>query len=414
MHRVFTIKILLLVGMGGLITANEAAWSRLTPLAQSPDWAVLEKYQETITREDFVHLLESVYAPGGASTATIQVGDQQAVIATRKGKPPFVLRFATDANSRNPVSTTWKSRDALPPPPAGKPLHGLKIALDPGHIGGSWARLEERWFRLGKSKPVTEGDMTLLVARKLAKKLEALGAKVFLTRTKAAPVTSARPERLKEAARASLQDRGQRATSHALASESARLFYRVSEIHRRARLVNESLRPDLTLCLHFNAEEWGNESHPKLVDENHLHFLVTGAWSADELTYEDQRFDMLHKLLSRTIGEEMRVTEAVARTMAKATELPPYTYKQNNAVKVGSNPYIWGRNLLANRLFLCPVVYIEPYVMNSREGFARIQAGDYKGTKKIGGVPRRSIFEEYADSVASGLADYYGRRSRSE
>ena len=396
------------------MTAQEAGWARLTPLAQPPHWSALEKFQETMTREEFVGLLESVYAPGGASGAVIQVGDRQATVATRHGQPPFVLRFAADASSRKPLPGTWKSRDALPSPPSGKPLTGLKIALDPGHIGGSWAKLEERWFRLGKSKPVTEGDMTLLVARKLAGKLKALGAEVFLTRTKAAPVTSARPAKLKDAARRSLQDRGQRVTSAALSSESARLFYRVSEIHRRAKLVNESLRPDLTLCLHFNAEEWGNESHPRLVEENHLHFLVTGAWSAEELSYEDQRFDMLQKLLSRTFGEELRVTETIARSMAKATGLPPYTYKQNNAVKIGSSPYIWGRNLLANRLFLSPVIYIEPYVMNSREAFARIQAGDYEGVKNIGGIPRRSIFEEYADSVASGLADYYGRRSRSE
>ena len=43
------------------------------------------------------------------------------------------------------------------------------------------------------------------------------------------------------------------------------LFYRNSEIRRRASLVNYRLRPDLVLCLHFNAEPWGDPSHPKLV-----------------------------------------------------------------------------------------------------------------------------------------------------
>jgi len=53
------------------------------------------------------------------------------------------------------------------------------------------------------------------------------------------------------------------------------------------------------------------------------------------------------------------------------------------------------------------VVYCEPYVMNSKDAFARIQAGDYKGTRSINGVERKSIFREYADAVADGLADYY-------
>jgi hypothetical protein len=45
--------------------------------------------------------------------------------------------------------------------------------------------------------------------------------------------------------------------------------------------------------------------------------------------------------------------------------------------------------------------------MNSKDVFARIQAGDYEGTRNINGVERKSIFREYADSVAEGLVDYY-------
>ena len=45
--------------------------------------------------------------------------------------------------------------------------------------------------------------------------------------------------------------------------------------------------------------------------------------------------------------------------------------------------------------------------MNSHDAFARIQAGDYEGTREIGGAARKSIFREYADSVAQGLAEYY-------
>jgi hypothetical protein len=47
--------------------------------------------------------------------------------------------------------------------------------------------------------------------------------------------------------------------------------------------------------------------------------------------------------------------------------------------------------------------------MNSREGFARIQAGDYEGTRQVDGVERQSIFREYANSVANGLVEYYSK-----
>jgi hypothetical protein len=174
--------------------------------------------------------------------------------------------------------------------------------------------------------------------------------------------------------------------------------------------VNETLKPDIVLCLHFNAEEWGDEKHARLVNDNHMHFLITGAWGRDELTCEDQRLDMLVKLLNRSFSEELPLANTLSNVMARATGLPPYVYRGANVVRVNDNPYLWARNLLANRLFTCPVVYIEPYVMNSRMGFARIQAGDYDGRKTFGGAARESIYREYANAVTAGLVKYYSQR----
>jgi len=47
--------------------------------------------------------------------------------------------------------------------------------------------------------------------------------------------------------------------------------------------------------------------------------------------------------------------------------------------------------------------------MNSNDAFARIQAGDYEGTRNVNGIERKSIFREYADSVAAGLVEYYSK-----
>src|SRR4030088_2438133 len=96
--------------------------------------------------------------------------------------------------------------------------------------------------------------------------------------------------------------------------------------------------------------------------------------------------------------------------MAKASGLPPYQYPTTlTTTKVGSSGYVYAPNWLATRLYRCPVVYCEPYVMNSRDGFARIQAGDYEGTRNINGVERKSIFREYADSVTDGMKEYYSK-----
>jgi hypothetical protein len=99
--------------------------------------------------------------------------------------------------------------------------------------------------------------------------------------------------------------------------------------------------------------------------------------------------------------------------MARETGLPPYEYPTTNTTtKVGTSGYVYARNLLATRLYRCPVVYCEPYVMNSKDVFARIQAGDYEGVRNVNGVERRSIFHEYADSVVDGLVEYYSKTRR--
>src|ERR1043166_8430851 len=117
---------------------------------------------------------------------------------------------------------------------------------------------------------------------------------------------------------------------------------------------------------------------------------------------------MIRRLLSRAFDEELPLAENVAVALARETQLPPYQYPTTlTTTKIGSTGYVYARNLLATRLYRCPVVYCEPYVMNSRDAFARIQAGDYEGTREINGLLRKSIFREYGDGLVEGLVDYY-------
>lgn len=381
----------------------------LSPLAPPPDWNRLQAYAGTITAPDFRQLLEKVYVPDGSWKEWITLTPTQALITPRPGASPIPLALASSSSMEGRAPRFWKGR-AERSPVAGKPLAGLRIAIDPGHLGGRFAQMEARWFRIGWSRPVEEGEMTLIVARLLKERLERLGAEVWLTRTANGPTTGMRPGNLRKAAVASLAEEGISPMGERLQKEAERLFYRVAEIRNRARIVNEHLRPDLVVCLHFNAEEWGNPDRPTLTDKNHLHLLLSGAVSREELAHEDERFTLLVKLLGGTHAEELGASDAVARSLAEATGLEPFAYHNAKAIPASpSNPYLWIRNLLANRLFECPVVYCEPYVMNSRPVFTRIQLGDYAGRRNVGGRELPSIYREYADAVARGLAEYYGR-----
>ncbi len=395
-------------------------------LGTKPKWSVLEKYQETITHDEFAHLLQDVYCTHGIADDLVKIDNDSARVLTNRATQKFVtLRFASGETSRKSVPRLWRPAKSLPRAKIDLPLSGLRIALDPGHLGGKWAKMEERWFQVGDTTPVTEGDLTLRVARILAPQLRKLGAKVFFVRNSTTPVTTKRPDDFRELARKILVKNGvpqprpdaldpnDPAKDQTVRWQSEILFYRYSEIRRRAVLVNTKLHPDLVLCLHFNAEGWGDPRNPTLIDNNHLHLLVNGSYLKDELEYDDARFEMIRRLLSRAYDEELPLADTVADSMAKETKLPAYQYPTTlTTTKVGSTGYVYARNLLATRLYRCPVVYCEPYVMNSHDAFARIQAGDYEGTRKIDNVERKSIFREYADSVRDGLIDYY-RKTRS-
>jgi N-acetylmuramoyl-L-alanine amidase len=390
---------------------------RLTPLSAPPDWSRLSQFQETITREMFVNLLDSVYAPNKAGARWIKVEETQAIIRENASES-FILRFAAKPEEAKPIPRYWIAPESLPPNDP-LPFSGVHIALDPGHLGGSWAKMEERWFQIGDSIPVTEGDLTLRVAQILALRLRDLGAKVTLVRAVSGPVTSMRPDQLQAQAETLLRERGitnvlpsysgpeDPKREDSVSWEAERLFYRIAEIHQRAEMLNEKIKPDLVICLHFNAEPWGTPDHPVLVPENHLHLLINGAYSPTELGFDDERFTMLFKLLNQTYSEEVACSEFVAGSMAKITGLPSYQYFSSNARSVGYSGYVWARNLLANRLYECPVIYIEPYVMNNQEVFARLQAGEYEGLRNFGGVMRLNIFEEYVQGLVDGLSAYF-------
>ncbi len=284
----------------------------------------------------------------------------------------------------------------------------------PAISAGAGREWKNAGFQVDGAQPVEEGEMTWLVARILAAKLRALGADVTFVRRHDHPATPKRPDDFRALAKTILEKSGVSAPAENYESasdeqkeksirwQSELLFYRQSEIRYRAKRVNKFLQPDLVLCLHFNAEGWGDPQNPILIDRNHFHVLVNGSYLPDEITHDDERYEMIHRLLSRTYEEELPLADAMAATLARETRLPPYEYTSDTVKKVGASGYVYARNLLATRVYQCPVIYFEPYVMNGNETYARIQAGDYDGTREFNGVQQQSIFREYAQAVAAG------------
>src|SRR5437899_4075572 len=118
-------------------------------LGSTPKWSVLENYQETITHDEFAHLSNDVYCTHRFAPDLIEINEKTArVLMNRETQKFFTLRFAENPATagRQPVPRLWRPARSLPPVRPEKPLFGLKIALDTGHLGWNWEKIEESCF----------------------------------------------------------------------------------------------------------------------------------------------------------------------------------------------------------------------------------------------------------------------------
>jgi N-acetylmuramoyl-L-alanine amidase len=407
---------------------------KISPMAHAPVWSNLDGYQRTITRAEFTRLVNEVYSldtpvtdPHGPPRfwGYTQIDDEKMVLFSNPSKktPVWTLHFAPNEAACLPRPYKYRTRSISNDPQ--RPLKGLKIALDPGHIGGEWARLEGRYFKLDGDPPVEEAKLNLITCQILAERLEADGASIIWAKHGYEPTTDERPDTLHYEAIAALKEpsssedsvvfglrkpsTGKRIHAPAETSidyEAALLFYRVAEIRARADLVNKA-HPDLTICVHYNADDWDDPDHPKLISSSKLIIFVNGSYERLELAYDDTRYDMLRKLLDRDAPQEERGCALVGREMLDALKYPPENFAAYFAHRITDVPSVYTRNLIANRLYHGPVIYCEGPYMNARDAYYRIIAGDYLGKRTIQGESVPSIYRQYALAVERGVLEYF-------
>ena len=394
---------------------------RVSPLGSVPDWSKLEAFAKTMSKEEFEKAWQQIYSEENGLPPPFRITPDSLEVPTgNSSKPNLKIPFR---ESKGPAATagksSWRRARDLAPLNDRPPLSDLHIAIDPGHIGGPWSVMEERYLSLKQGEFIREGDLSLLTAKVLKERLLKLGAVVSLVRENTEPVTAKRPPDfeseallvLKEAGfptpAASYKDLTGDAKLITVQWQTEKLFYRVSEIHARAERINQQIKPDLVLCLHFNAEPWGDATSPQFSLQNHLHVMINGCYAPVELAQQDVRYQMLARLFGRVHEEELPLATAVAESMARITGLPAYVYTRPNARHAGTSPYVYARNLLANRLYECPVVYLEPYVMNHELTYRRLLAGHYLGRTLMSGKLITSAIEDYVRGVVEGLLSHY-------
>jgi hypothetical protein len=396
------------------------------PRLPSPNpWAPLDLYQGTITRQQFVDKLHTLYDPFGVFPAFMDINDVRAIIypsATDRREPQFTLNFAPPGQPQPPprwFRTPEEFRAETHP--LDKPLSGLRVAIDPGHIGGPWAQMEERSTRYHGSPPVQEGDLNLITGRILKQELTDLGASVFEVRDSTEPVTPYRPADMLPEAREMLLAHAAHSTKlRALPADKLNLlfgtrvmelaeflFYRCSEIKERGNRIRNNFVPDITVTLYIDATPGSGRG--RLTSANQNIFFVGGAYTKTEMADPDMQRRCVYKSVEGSAPIEAEVAGDISTVFAQRTGLGAVKYGNSNTTRqvIPGNPYVVARNLAANREYDGPVVCTEPYYMNNKVVYQRLLAGDYPGLRTFDGKPYGSIFHEYADCVAQGLVKAY-------
>ena len=274
--------------------------------------------------------------------------------------------------------------------PEDRPLAGLRIALDPGHMGGPvWDRRTEKYIEGPDGKIISEGLINLQTALLLESELVKLGATVFLTRRTLAPVTSIEYETfplrdyaLQEFRKRSLEDwfvdlltiapPGPKlynafAAHHqvkAIFSESMRSQYFIlnADLTARKDLIR-NFAPDITLVIHF-------DTMARDFATNGTKAYVPGAFTPAEFaTREDRRYFARHLLNPTAWDASIQLSQSVVNEISRKLDIPFDRFGGSPNVKRVA-PGVFARNLnLSRRITDSATCYAECFFYNDPAEF---------------------------------------------
>ncbi|MBU6154204.1 MAG: N-acetylmuramoyl-L-alanine amidase [Bdellovibrionales bacterium] len=258
------------------------------------------------------------------------------------------------------------------------PLAGLRVVIDPGHMGNEeWDQKTGKFVSVG-GKTVSEGEIALSTSRLLAGELEALGAEVILTRSKNEPVARTnletfdptpflnqyfynsldswmRPYLALPDARFLSSLEGAPEVKRAFApSQRTQFFISGEDLEARSRIIDEA-RADVVIDVHFDA----SKSNALQDSHNSLEAYVPGGVRTGETGSRVVRSHHLKHLLEvRRWSESVSLASSMIQSMSETLKLPLLNRPEFlTAVRVrdgvyARNLYITRRNLSALMVYL--------------------------------------------------------------
>jgi N-acetylmuramoyl-L-alanine amidase len=286
-------------------------------------------------------------------------------------------------------------------------MQGIRIALDPGHMGGDeWDRITGKFIRDKDGTKLSEGVMATQVTLLLKRELENLGAQVMITRYEIGSVSEVPYKELElteyahyELQEAVYQDWFQALIARAPAgpelfklfekspqlrkvySEDMRWKYYVhrADLWERVKRIKE-FNPDLALVVHFDISSAANDPNgvnPAL-KRNMTKAYVPGAFFGEELASREDRMHFGRHVMDPVAWwGSVDLSRSVAHAFRDRMGIPLQTAHSDNAIKVEDG--VFARNLVLSRMLTgIPVSYLECLFYNQRKEFDLLKRRDHR------------------------------------
>lgn len=351
-------------------------------------------YQGKCTRAELEKRLGLFLQKDGALSNYFALSDDAFILYNCDGQVEYELKLAAES-----LATQRPKRQNL---------IGVKVAIDPGHLGGPYATLEDRFIdiplSLERENPIKfdEGTLCFLTAVYLKLLLEKEGAIVMLTRGKigAGVYEDDFFDWLKKNTQLWTGEGGS-------LKKIFGKYYNPLDLRARAKKIND-FAPDLTVVIHYNATEIeGNvPSNHNVSPLNYNMVFVPGAFCHNELADRDSRYEFLRLLVSSDLHASLSLSKAVLDKLGEHLQVPPISksdganYLNRVGIKVGEG--IYARNLALTRLIHGPVCYGETLIQNNIDECVKLAQNDFV----INGQNCSSRIKQVAEGYYEGIKHY--------
>ncbi len=281
------------------------------------------------------------------------------------------------------------SKDSIQKRDTPHSLKGMKIAIDPGHIGGAYhmGETESRCMTLNidsaKQIQLVEGNLSFFTVMILKHKLDSLGAQVMLTRndTGLSSLGITFFEWKKKIKNKTYLDSLRR--NNLISEKGLHLLgehlsdkvlftdvFSPIDMASRAKKIN-AFKPDVTVIIHYNVNE-KNAPWDHTTDKDYVMAFVPGCVTSEDLKTLAGRLNFIRLLISPDIENSVKLSSAVAKNISSKLNVPlaketDATYLSERCLPTPATG-IYSRDLALTRLIKGPLVYGEPlYQDNTQE-----------------------------------------------